>query len=61
MHLGEIAGPDGSREVDLQAAKEIIDLLIAIKEKTAGNTSAQENEVFESVLPGLQLKFAEKA
>lgn len=61
LHLGEIPDPGtGQKEVNLGAAKEIIDLLIAFKAKTAGNLTPEETEVFESLLPELQMKFAEK-
>ncbi len=62
MHLGDIASPEsGVVNVNLPAAKEIIDLLIIIKEKTAGNLSPEENELLQSVIPELQMKFSEKA
>ena len=48
------------QEVNLEGAKEIIDLLIALKDKTAGNLAPEEKELFESLLPGLQMKFAGK-
>jgi hypothetical protein len=60
MALGEMPGAPG-QEPDLGAAKELIDLLIAIREKTSGNLSAEELQVFENLLPELQMKFAQKA
>lgn len=60
-HLGEIADPHtGETSADPQAAKEVIDLLLALKEKCAGNLSDEENRVFESILPELQMKFSQK-
>ena len=62
MHLGEIPSPDTNQtEVSLPAAKEIIELLIALKQKTEGNLSPEEAKVLESLIPELQLKFAQKA
>ena len=62
MSLGEIPNPmTGESEVDLATAKEMIDLLSALKEKTKGNCSAEEKVIFESFLPELQLKFSRQA
>lgn len=61
IHLGELPHPStGGRESDLEAARETIDLLLALKIKTDGNASLEELEIFQGVLPELQLKFAEK-
>lgn len=62
VHLGEIPHPQtGQPAVDLQGAKEAIDLLAALKEKTQSNLSAEESQVFETILPELQLKFSRLA
>ena len=62
FHLGEIADPQtGQAEVNLEAAKEAIDLLSAIKEKSVNNLSAEEAEIFQQILPELQIKFSQKA
>jgi hypothetical protein len=62
MSLGEIPNPmTGQSEVDLATAKEMIDLLILLKQKTAGNCSAEESAIFNSFLPELQLKFSNQA
>ncbi len=61
MHLGEMPHPEThTAEVNLEAAREILDLLIALKEKSAGNLSREEQHFFLSFLPELQLKFAQK-
>ncbi len=62
MSLGEIPHPmTGQREVDPASAKEMIDLLGVLKLKTQGNCSPEENVIFTSVLPELQLKFSQQA
>jgi len=62
IHLGEAENPaTQKKEPDMEAAREIIDLLIALKERTAGNTSPEESEIFSSLLSDLQLKFAHQA
>lgn len=62
MHLGEIPDPGtGQKEVNLEAAKEIIDLLIIIQKKTDLRVSKEEASVFSSVLPELQMKYSQLA
>lgn len=62
FHLGEIPNPQtGAAEVNLEAAKEAIDLLIALKEKTSHNLSEEEEEIFMQILPELQMKYSQKA
>ena len=62
LHLGEMPDPmTGKAEVNLEAAREIIDLLTALREKTQGNTSAGESNLLGSLIPELQIKFSQKA
>lgn len=62
FHLGEIPNPETQQpEINLEAAKEIIDLLLALKDKTEGHLSPEESEVFSTLLPELQLKFSQRA
>ena len=59
FHLGEIPNPEThQKEVNLEAAREIIDLLLEIKRKTEGNLSAEEKHFFDTFLPEVQMKFA---
>jgi hypothetical protein len=51
----------GRRQVDLQGARQIIDSLIALREKTRGRLSFQENDALESLLGELQLVFTRLA
>ena len=61
MHLGEIATPEQSvPEINLQAAREIIELLSALKTKTEDRRSPEESELIVSLLSELQLKFSQK-
>ena len=55
-HLGE--GPDS--KVDLPMAKQTIDLLGVLKEKTEGNLDEDEQKLFEAVLYETRMKFLEK-
>ena len=62
VHLGELEDPvEGKVVENLEAARQIIDILDMLKEKTKGNLSKQEDQYFESVLFDLRLRFVEKA
>ena len=56
-HLGE--GP-GSH-LDLPLAKQTIDLLGVLKEKTSGNLDDEEAKLLEAVLYETRMKFMEKS
>lgn len=61
MHLGELPNPaTGRTQEDLQSARELIDLLMELKKKTLHNTSPEEDQLFDSLLPELQMKFSQK-
>jgi hypothetical protein len=51
----------GRRQVDLVGARQIIDSLSALREKTRGRLSFQETDALESLLGELQLLFARLA
>ncbi|MFI5180704.1 MAG: DUF1844 domain-containing protein [Thermoanaerobaculia bacterium] len=51
----------GRREIDLQGARQIIDSLLALREKTRGRLSFEENDALENLLGGLQLAFTRLA
>ncbi len=51
----------GRRQVDLVGARQIIDTLSALREKTRGRLSFQETDALESLLGELQLLFARLA
>jgi len=60
MHLGEIHHPETQqKEVNIDAAREIIDLLVVMKEKSEGRVSVEEKELFNSLVPELQMKFSQ--
>lgn len=61
FHMGTLQSPEAPAEVNLEAAKETIDLLIALKQKTRGNCSAEEETFLESAVAELQLKFTQLA
>lgn len=51
----------GRRQIDLQGARQIIESLIALREKTRGRLSFQESDALENLLGELQLVFARLA
>ncbi len=60
MHLGEIANPVGGNiETDIGVAKQLIDLVGMLKEKTRGNLNANEDRLMEGILFDLRMKYVE--
>ncbi|NSW86685.1 MAG: DUF1844 domain-containing protein [Syntrophobacteraceae bacterium] len=61
-HLGEIPEPDGRQaEVDLPMAKQIIDTLGMLQDKTRGNLEPDEERLLKTVLYDLRLRFVQKS
>ena len=62
IHLGEIEDPSsGQREVNLEAARQTIDLLVALNEKSQDHLSSEESQAFQTLLPDLQMRFSRLA
>src|SRR3982751_4594705 len=60
MHLGEIADPMQQQSgPDLPAAKQMIDLLGILREKTKGNLDDAETQLLDSMLYDLRLRYVE--
>ena len=60
MHLGEIANPmSGKVEIDVPTAKQMIDILALLKDKTRGNLNASEDRLMEDILFDLRMKYVE--
>jgi hypothetical protein len=60
MHLGEIANPlTGKVEADVPVAKQMIDIISMLREKTKGNLNATEDRLMEDLLFDLRMKFVE--
>jgi len=58
VYLGLVEHPaTGRRQVDLMAAKETIDVLMMLREKTKGNLTRGEAGFFEDLLADLQAQF----
>ncbi|MFQ5682460.1 MAG: DUF1844 domain-containing protein [Candidatus Binatia bacterium] len=60
MHLGEIPNPlSGKVESDAGVAKQMIDIIAVLAEKTRGNLDQGEAKLMESVLFDLRMKYVE--
>jgi hypothetical protein len=60
MHLGEIANPmSGKVEVDVPVAKQMIDILAMLKDKTRNNLNASEDRLVDDILFDLRMKYVE--
>lgn len=62
VHLGEIPEPETKNtRVDLAMAKQIIDTLGMLEEKTRGNLEPDEERLMKSVLYDLRLRYVQKS
>ena len=62
VHLGEIPEPQTNRtEVDLPIAKQIIDTLGMLQDKTKGNLDQDEEKLLKSVLYDLRMRYIQKS
>ena len=60
IHLGEEADPiSGKQGVRLERAREVIDLLALLEEKTRGNLTGDEADLTSRLLFTLRMKFVE--
>jgi len=62
VHLGEVSDPvTNQKSVNLTMARQIIDTLAVIEEKTQGNLSKDEEQLLKSLLYDLRMKFVQKS
>ncbi|MFH1130686.1 MAG: DUF1844 domain-containing protein [Pseudomonadota bacterium] len=57
MYLGETALPDGTMKKDVAVAKQNIDILAMIEEKTKGNLKKDEEKLLREMLYELRMRF----
>jgi hypothetical protein len=56
--LGEVANPyTNKKEEDVEAARHTVDILTMLQEKTKGNLGKDEEQLLDSVLYELRMKF----
>lgn len=62
VHLGEVPDPiDGTAHINLEAARQIIDILAMLLEKTRGNLDPAESALLESALYDLRMRYVDRA
>ena len=62
IHLGEEPDPvSGEKKVSLQLAKETIDIISMIEEKTKGNLTQEEGQLIKNLLYALRMRYVEIA
>lgn len=59
--LGDLAGPEGEPPPDLPAAREMIDILGMLREKTRGNLDPAEANLLDGILYDLRMRYVKKA
>ena len=60
VQLGEVSGPDGKKlRADCSAARQTIDILGIIEEKTKNNLSEAEEKLLKSLLYDLRIKIVD--
>jgi len=60
VYLGDLPLPDGGSAENLEMARLHIDLLAILRQKTAGNLTAQESAFLEDLLYRLRLRYVQK-
>ncbi len=61
IHLGEAPGSRASERVDLSMARQTIDILGLLEDKTRGNLSGEEERLLHQVLFDLRMRYTRKA
>ncbi len=61
LHLGEVPDPaTGKQEKDLALAKQTIDLIAMLEDKTRGNLTPDEENLVKHILYDLRLRYVQK-
>ena len=62
MHLGEVPDPETNKaHVDLGLAKQNVDILVLLEEKTKGNLTGDEERLLAQVLFVLRMRYVERS
>ena len=61
VHLGDAPNPEGQPERNQQLARQDIDLLGLLQEKTKGNLTGDEERLLEQALCDLRMRYVEVA
>lgn len=61
MHMGLVPDPGGGPpEVDLVMARQTIDMLVMLRDKTHGNLDAQENTLLDRILHDVRMAYVQQ-
>ncbi|MDQ7031634.1 MAG: DUF1844 domain-containing protein [Desulfonauticus sp.] len=61
VHLGEVPDPEsGKNNLNLALAKQTIDVLGMLEQKTKGNLTGQEERLLKDILFDLRMKYVQK-
>lgn len=61
VHLGEMVDPDGGRSPEnIDAAKQMVDILAMLQKKTEGNRTSDETRLLDDILYELRMKILAK-
>jgi len=61
FHFGEIPDPaSGEKKRDLALARQTIDILVILRDKTTGNLSEDEAQLLENLLHDLQMRYVQE-
>lgn len=61
VHLGDAPDPEGARSTNLPLARQTIDLLTLLQDKTRGNLTGPEERVLTQALYDLRSRYLEVA
>jgi uncharacterized protein DUF1844 len=62
VHFGDLPDPvSGTAQPNLIAAKQLVDILAMLQDKTRGNLAPDETELIDTLLYELRLRFVEVA
>jgi hypothetical protein len=63
IHLGDAPHPETGEPIppNLPVAKQTIDILVMLREKTRGNLTGEEEKFMENLLTDLQLRFVARS
>ena len=59
VHLGDAPDPEGQRHVNLALARQSVDLLTLLQEKTKGNLTGPEERILSQALYDLRVRYVE--
>jgi hypothetical protein len=63
VHLGDAPHPETGEQIppNLAVARQTIDILVMLREKTKGNLTDEEEKFLENLLTDLQLRFVARS